>query len=649
MTISLMTPRITDIMDLDSPEIFAATVPATSRVRVPVKTTLFLALSVLLVVCSYAANENKDEYDFKEKTKYRIEEVTHDGKVSYSLTSNRECFYTFLSDESVDRRFFSVHEFEFMKVQNLSADLDNDDIAKRYIWSESNTDDDIFLCDSKTWYIGLPKKPKVGSVLHYWYDGVYDGLEYMPLIVVPNYEKMSSFEIEFKHPDNMTVEFEPFFPAGKVPYDVKSSAGNTSLKVPEIPRRLPRSCFPYDYYHVAFLVHFKINGQDVNPTSPDQFSRWYLSKVPVDSTIHVQYADSLDRRVRAASTDEQKLRVIYEYVRSRVHYLADESSLGAIIPRSPNFVLEKKYGDCKDKAWCITKLAEYYHIPGVSIAPICTYPFSEFSGINFNSFNHAIAVADINGKRIWMDPTSRYCEFGNLPEGDISNHALIINAQHAEYVPMVESPLKQPSIALTIDAQIDNLQSATAQIVFRNDDKWRVQNAEYELTASDAKHLLSLIIGLNFQKILLDSFALEVDSAGDLRYRARANLSSFVVQSPTKIYVPQTPFFTVSGNLMERSSDSLGVYISTRSNLNIDLRLHCPSATAEHTAVSLGDNPAIASFRAELSPEEGGVYHFRYDYNEVRHRYVGPNQDTYLRFCKQYLAAKKNMFILNKK
>jgi hypothetical protein len=60
--------------------------------------------------------------------------------------------------------------------------------------------------------------------------------------------------------------------------------------------------------------------------------------------------------------------------------------------------------------------------------------------IPMSQFNHAIAVADIGGKLVWMDPTAETAAWGELPGADQEQWALVFFPDRARFVQVPLTP-----------------------------------------------------------------------------------------------------------------------------------------------------------------------------------------------------------------
>src|SRR5579863_5082597 len=111
-------------------------------------------------------------------------------------------------------------------------------------------------------------------------------------------------------------------------------------------------------------------------------------------------------RLRALDSDERRIAAALEFVQSQIRYFSVSLGESSHRPSSPNEVLRRRFGDCKDKSLLlITLLREL----GIDSKPVLlqigrhtglekTLPSPQF-------FNHAIVEVAINGKTFFLDPT----------------------------------------------------------------------------------------------------------------------------------------------------------------------------------------------------------------------------------------------------
>ena len=116
-------------------------------------------------------------------------------------------------------------------------------------------------------------------------------------------------------------------------------------------------------------------------------------------------ADGLWARTGAA---EPFVVAAVRWVQDEVRYFGMEQGDASHVPHHPAVVLERRYGDCKDKTLLLVSLLRARGIqawPALvsrdqrgSIAGSLPTPLA---------FDHVIAVAEIDGREVWIDPTER--------------------------------------------------------------------------------------------------------------------------------------------------------------------------------------------------------------------------------------------------
>jgi transglutaminase-like putative cysteine protease len=205
-------------------------------------------------------------------------------------------------------------------------------------------------------------------------------------------------------------------------------------------------------------------------------------------------AGGLVERARAltagATTDLAKIQAIASFVQG-IKYVEIDTSVGrggGYKPHLASLVLEKQYGDCKDKANLMRAL--------LKAVGIDAYMVSIFSGDRSyvhpewpspQPFNHAIIAVKVPdsvelpvvithprlGRLLIFDPTSSYTPVGDLPESEQGSYALIDGADQNALVKM---PLL-PASANRVESVVDATVSAQGELVAVKDDSCFGQSA----------------------------------------------------------------------------------------------------------------------------------------------------------------------------
>jgi hypothetical protein len=148
--------------------------------------------------------------------------------------------------------------------------------------------------------------------------------------------------------------------------------------------------------------------------------------------------------IKDLTTEEEKVKAIYYWVKKNIKYIAIENGYEGLIPRQAALVFDRKYGDCKDMASIITDMARYAGIPNVYLAWIGTrdLPYDYKVLPTMAADNHMIAVYRNKDELVYLDATDKQVKFG-FPSSFIQGKEALINTQNSKFevarVPVIEA------------------------------------------------------------------------------------------------------------------------------------------------------------------------------------------------------------------
>jgi hypothetical protein len=165
----------------------------------------------------------------------------------------------------------------------------------------------------------------------------------------------------------------------------------------------------------------------------DEFADWYrrISEGAFDAgpTVKAKAAEIAARH----TSRRDRIKEAFEFV-SALRYAAIEFGIGGVRPRTPEKVLDNRYGDCKDKANLLIALLKEMGIPAdFVLINRMDMTVKEFPGWQFN---HAIAVVppgDGQPDELWLDSTDTVTPFGSVAPGNIGREALVFAKDHAKF------------------------------------------------------------------------------------------------------------------------------------------------------------------------------------------------------------------------
>ena len=157
----------------------------------------------------------------------------------------------------------------------------------------------------------------------------------------------------------------------------------------------------------------------------DEVGRWYdelqTPQVAVTPKILARAAEL----TKGLSTNDEKLRALYEFVSTHFHYVSLSFGVGRYQPHPAEDVLENEYGDCKDKH---TLFASLLGAAGIEAWPVVINSSRKIDPDlpSPGQFDHVITYVPQGDKALWLDTTPEIAPFGMLMANLRDKQALVI-------------------------------------------------------------------------------------------------------------------------------------------------------------------------------------------------------------------------------
>lgn len=181
-----------------------------------------------------------------------------------------------------------------------------------------------------------------------------------------------------------------------------------------------------DYYEDApnpsyFLPHliFYIKNytantgkQEVLGSIENLYKYYYQTIKDINKTDQTALKNQTETLIKGLTTNSEKVKAIFDFVQTKIHYVAFEDGMGGFVPREAADVFQKKYGDCKDMANLLNEMLHYANIES----------YIAWIGTRHNNYtyeavptpivdNHMITVAKVDDKYIFLDATGQFTAF----------------------------------------------------------------------------------------------------------------------------------------------------------------------------------------------------------------------------------------------
>lgn len=170
-----------------------------------------------------------------------------------------------------------------------------------------------------------------------------------------------------------------------------------------------------------------------------------------------------------ASTPRERFDRLYRYVSQEIRYQQDyEDTIAGVRPHSCPVVLERGYGDCKDKAVLMILLGREVGLD-IDFAVLRTRGAGEVHrDVPNQQFNHAIIYVpqqDGIDEGFFMDPTTDALDMGNLRPDDQGATALVLDPDDGEWA-FHEIPFQGPDMSYfrcDVGVEVSSAEAASAQ------------------------------------------------------------------------------------------------------------------------------------------------------------------------------------------
>ncbi len=188
---------------------------------------------------------------------------------------------------------------------------------------------------------------------------------------------------------------------------------------------------------------FKMDNYSGDMSTWSNYGKWYSLLLQKANDLSTQAKTRINTMVAAAKSDDEKVRILYNYLQENFRYVSIQLGIGGFKPFSASFTDQKKYGDCKGlsnymqaclaavgiKSYLALINAEYNRIPVDPAFPV-------------NNFNHVILCVPLQKDTVWLECTSPYNEYGVLGSFTENRNALLITENGGV---LAQTPISKPS------------------------------------------------------------------------------------------------------------------------------------------------------------------------------------------------------------
>ena len=360
----------------------------------------------------------------------------------------------------------AVNSSYFQKLTSIEAGTFLPSGSKKYKKEEveqfdekSVLDRNIFFDDSKKIFFSYPNL-REGAKSYLKYSTLLKTPELLSGSYFGDFAPIISQEFRISHPKTVQLSFRTFNGADTlVNHHIEDSGDKVTHifsghNLPQI--EYENSAPPIQSY--VPMIYPIINSYNRNGSKVEllgdikKLHDWYSSLLELqDTTTKQNLHDTADSLAQGLDTELSVVKSVHQWVQTNIKYVAYEDGLGGFVPRSPQLVYERKFGDCKDMSTIqvamLSHLGIKAHVGWVGTNDI-PYTYEELPTAACD--NHMIAMYKSQQKEWYvLDGTGSYTPF-DFPSEFIQGKEVMVHLANDKYEIVKITPIP-PKLNETID------------------------------------------------------------------------------------------------------------------------------------------------------------------------------------------------------
>ena len=516
--------------------------------------------SFLFLVCSLgsAQSTKPKSYIVEKKDSYEIS-VKNNVPVII-LASAEKKWIGDKDDKSIlGNRISYMDSFEkVFDIEAYSITPGNKKQKISYIGTEDREVDDVFVHDMKFKYYTFLNLEE-GSQTYSFYKKEFKKPQYLESYYFKDYLECKSSKVVLKvskdveigyiiqgNSNNENIEFKKETEGDFTVYSWQML--NTEKEEKE--SNSPTFC--YFSPHLIFYIKNYKNGAGIQQVvgSIDNLYRFYATTIKdINKQDQTLVKEKTAELIAGLTTNSDKAKAIFDYVQSKINYVAFEDGMGGFVPREAAAVLQKKYGDCKDMANLLNEMLHYAGIDS-NIAWIGTrhnnYTYADVPSPIVD--NHMITVALIDNKDVFLDATGHYSLFPNVTPFIQGKEALVkVDDEKYKIIPVPVIPSDQNQTNGTFKIKFDS-GVLIGQTHLNLNGFLKMQFISNYRTATDKNEMLRDYFAYFIQNIKTSNFDVKNDdlSQKPLEVQYQFELDKWIKKTDNQILFKPILFFPYS-------------------------------------------------------------------------------------------------------
>lgn len=420
------------------------------------------------------------------------------------------------------------------------------------------------------------------------------------------------------------------------------------------PRARERSMPPEDRIQMGLFFApgaFKIDKSPGSFASWDAVAKWYGMLADGRYDLPPVAVQKVRELVSEASSDRQKVEILYRYLQDHTRYVAIELGIGAWQPYSAEWVFKNKYGDCKDLS---TFMVAMLKACGISAYP--TLIGTRDRGVLIrdfpsNQFNHCITFVPLQRDTLWLECTADLIAAGELPSSDEGCDVLVIKENAGEIVRTPESTSGDNCQISTIKGHLTTLGKLTfsGQLSGTGNIATRLRHSLRDNKGEDRKRYLGRKLGRYLPVLDLATYEIDhllQDFDQPLEVRVSGTSEKFGSRSAKRLFVNPNILNRVRpGSVPRAKKRQFSVYHSYPYMYIDSLSVDIPKGYVLETAPEPVEITTPFGFFKTTSHFSDGALHYTRIFRLDEKQIPRSDYDAYVSFMKNIVKNDQSPYV----
>ncbi len=443
-----------------------------------------LLLIVLLVVL---------ETNAKEDPRYPVSEIPEDMKTGmYAVIREQESIFSIQNRNSSTQKVRLVITIlnsnanryasltlgydKFSKIESLKANVYDaggrliKKLKPNEIIDQSSISDFSLFEDSRLKHIDLTQN-------NYPYTVEFEYVNSMKfLYFIPQFELYSDDEISIQKSTYSIIyprELKPRYKLNKTnePKVVSESDKREKMywNFENIKPFKFETLSPYFSVVPSIIVapnDFEYGGYSGKMDTWENLGRWQIQLNEGRDQLSDQTKQKIKQLVIGMKSDEEKIKVLYEFMQNKTRYVSIQRGIGGMQPLEAKSVDQLGYGDCKALSNYMVALLKEVGIKGYYTQVYGSENNDRPVPVDFpiDYFNHIIVAVPQNKDTVWLECTNQTKPFNYLGLFTCDRYALMITEEGGKLVKTPDYSAQQNIQARTADVFLDLTGNAKAKV-----------------------------------------------------------------------------------------------------------------------------------------------------------------------------------------